>query len=50
MSDRKYSKLSFDTAKIPSMLNVWCEENLIGEYSIEYTNSIQRDAYTIKIM
>lgn len=44
----KYSKLLFDSSKIPEWINIWCEYNLEGNYNIECTDSKQRIAYIIK--
>lgn len=43
----KYSKLLFDSSKIPEWINIWCEHNLEGNFNIECTDSKQRIAYVI---
>lgn len=44
----KYSKLLIDSSKISGWINIWCENNLEGNFSIDYTDNKQRIAYIIK--
>ena len=43
----KYSKLLFDSSKIHDWINLWCELNLNGDFSVEQKSTEQRISYTI---
>ena len=47
MAGNKYSKLSFDKSKIPSLINNWCEMNLDGDFEVNEKDSAQRISYSI---
>lgn len=43
----KYSKLAIDPNKLYSWINLWCEENLTGNFDIEHVERKDRIQYTI---
>lgn len=43
----KYSKLQIDQSKIQDWIQIWCEDNLPGNFTISHTELPQRIQYTI---
>lgn len=43
----KYSKLSIDKEKLHNWIQLWCEENITGEYNISNSDKNNRIQYTI---
>lgn len=44
----KYSKIMFDSSRIPDWINQWCESNLENEFVVNIKSTDQRISYTIQ--